>query len=63
MSHPCYARHPRFKRSTAEWESNTTPVGRMVVGDGGPDLLLANCVHGCGSTLGREVEAEATRGD
>lgn len=55
---PCYADHSRFKRSTAEWQANTVPVGRMVVGDGGPDLLLANCRHGCQSTLGREVPPE-----
>ncbi len=54
---PCYARHQGFKRSTDEWRANTSPLGVMVDDAGQPELELANCVHGCNSTLAREIEA------
>ena len=57
---PCYAHHKRFKRSTADWTANTTPVGEMDAGDG-EILVLGNCLHGCGSTLARPTKAPAQR--
>ncbi len=52
----CWPRHPRFKRSTTEFEANTTPAGILSLGEGTPDLQLGTCIHGCGTTLGREIK-------
>jgi hypothetical protein len=43
--------HDRLKRSTADWNNSTTPIGTQYDA-AGPRLELANC-NRCGSTLGR----------
>jgi len=51
----CWHQHVRFRRSTAEWTENTTLIGFMLMHGDGPDIALANCRHGCGTTLAREL--------
>ncbi len=47
--------HERIKRTTADWQAETTPVGIQRFDDGGPSYALANCPR-CSSTLARELK-------
>ncbi len=56
MSRPCtVSLHGEITASPERFAAELVPIGVMHVGDGEPDLALANCPR-CSSTLAREVK-------